>query len=562
MMRLFKAAFASDAKSKRKTRNNPRRHSARRIWQVEPLEDRRLLAAGTLDATFDDDGRVPTDFPSLDGSRHDIGRGVAIQQSDGMIVVVGNSSDPLGGGNEVGLVRYNTDGSRDISFGDNGRHRDSFPNFVEITSIALQTDGKILVAGSSGTASDFFVARYNADGSPDLSFDGDGWLTTDFGQGTGWAQDFATSVTVQANGKILVAGYSHQGTTGEDFALARYNTDGRRDTTFGVDGKVTTDFASTSDRAFAIAVQLDGGIDGDIIVAGYRNDQGSITGYDFAVARYSSSGTLDLNFGADGNGKRTTNFDSSENYATSVALQGDGKIVVAGYSLQGSRSYDFALARYNSDGSDDTTFGIGGKVTTDFAGSYEAGTSVALQSNGKIVVGGYSFQGSNGVDFALARYTSSGALDNSFDGDGKVTTDFGGSRNEAHSVALQADGKIVAVGFSYQDGISDFAVARYLGDNAALVGAEFQVNTITTDSQSFPSVAMDEAGNFVVTWTSLGQDGSSYGVYGQRYAADGSTLGGEFRVNTTTTESQDFPSVAMDEAGNFVVTWTSLGQDG
>src|SRR5439155_102331 len=163
-----------------------------------------------------------------------------------------------------GLVRYNTDGSLDSTFGDSGRVRDSFPGLGDITGLAAQADGKIVVAGYSYqgvTRCGVFVARYNADGTLDASFDGDGCLTTDFG-----SCDVAQSVAVQADGKIVAAGYSYQeGSTGIDFALARYDSSGALDTSFDSDGKVTTDFGGFDDYAQGVAVQADG----KIVAAGY-----------------------------------------------------------------------------------------------------------------------------------------------------------------------------------------------------------------------------------------------------------------------------------------------------
>src|SRR5207249_4615994 len=131
--------------------------------------------------------------------------------------------------------RYNTDGSLDGTFGDNGRARDSFPVLGDLAGLALQADGKIVVTGYSYqgvTSYDFFLARYNAVGTLDTSFDGDGWLTTDFDN----SSDFALSVAVQADGNIVAAGYSYQGSTGYDFALARYDSSGALDTGFDSDG--------------------------------------------------------------------------------------------------------------------------------------------------------------------------------------------------------------------------------------------------------------------------------------------------------------------------------------
>ena len=227
-----------------------------------------------------------------------------------------------------------------------------------------------------------------------------------------------------------------------DFALARFNPNGSLDTSFSGDGKQTTDFGSSGDRAHGVAIQADG----KIVAAG---DSLGGSGFDFALARYNPNGSLDTSFSGDG--KQTTDFGGSE-AASGVKLQSDGKIVAVG----GDDS-DFALARYNPNGSLDTTFSGDGKQTTDFGGS-DGARAVALQADGKIVAVGIA--GGNGSSFAVARYNPNGTLDPTFSGDGKQTTSFGGYLDGATAVALQGDGKIVAVGHAGAAN-GDFALARY-----------------------------------------------------------------------------------------------------
>jgi uncharacterized delta-60 repeat protein len=349
-------------------------------------------------------------------------------------------------------------GKLDLTFGIDGLVTTDFGSTSDgAGSVAIQADGKILVTGTTvppGAGADFALARYNSDGSLDTTFGTDGKVTTDFG-----SQDSAGSVAIQADGKIVVTGVSIQPGTGYDFALARYNTDGSLDTTFDGDGKVTTDFGFSYDYGMDLAIQADG----KIVVTGWSIQPG--TGYDFALTRYNSDGSLDTTF--DGDGKVTTDFGFSEDLGPDVAIQADGRIVVAGHSIQPGTGYDFALARYNSDGSLDTTFDGDGKVTTDFGFSFDAGLGLAIQADGKIVVSGFSIQPGTGYDFALTRYNSDGSLDTTFGADGKVTTDLGSSSDIGMSVAIQADGRIVVAGYSYQPGTGgDFAVARYLGGMA------------------------------------------------------------------------------------------------
>jgi len=171
-----------------------------------------------------------------------------------------------------------------------------------------------------------------------------------------------------------------------------------------------------------------------------------------------TSGSLDTTFNT--TGKVTTAIGAINDSALAVAIQSDGKIVAAGYSYNGA-NYDFALVRYNTDGSLDTTFNTTGKVTTAIGASNDSAYVIAIQSDGKIVAAGYSDNGAND-DFALVRYNTDGSLDTTFNTTGKVTTAIGASNDYAYAVAIQSDGKIVAAGYSYNGANDDFALVRYL----------------------------------------------------------------------------------------------------
>jgi len=345
-------------------------------------------------------------------------------------------------------------GTPDAGFGAGGKVTTDFAGSIDqALSVASQPNGKIVAAGTAWgrTGYDFSIARYNSNGKLDASFGTAGKVMTDFAGST----DQALSVAVYPDGKIVAAGFAWVSGTGFNFALARYHSNGMLDTAFGVGGKVITDFAGSIAQARSVVLQPNG----KIVVAG--STLGS-EGYDFALARYNDDGTLDAEFGMAG--KVTTNFDSVFAQAFSVALQPNGKIVAAGVAL-GEASNDFALARYNRDGSLDDGFGTGGKVTTDFAGSIDQAFSVAVQPNGEIVAAGFAYLDVS--NFALARYNSKGILDASFGNGGKVTTDFAGILDQALSVALQPDGKIVAAGMSLGTGTGyDFALARYSSSGA------------------------------------------------------------------------------------------------
>jgi uncharacterized delta-60 repeat protein len=360
-----------------------------------------------------------------------------VVQSDGKIVVVGKSD--ISGNDNFAAARYAADGHLDSAFDSDGKVVTAVGALPDVaSSVALQSDGKILAAGYShnGSNTDFALVRYNTNGSLDTGFSGDGITTT----GLGSSHDSGMCVAVQADGKILVAGHTYTGSY-SDFGLVRFSSNGSLDSSFSGDGKVTTSFDMSNDFVGGLVVQTDG----KIIVAGTASI-GNV--YDFALARYNSDGSLDTSF--DGDGKVTTDFGFGSELGSAIALQSDGKIVVAGWTGSG----DFAIARYSPDGSLDTTFDGDGKVTSDLGGS-EVGTGIAIQSDGKVIV-----SGSSGGQFALARYNSNGSLDATFDGDGKVVTAFGGGDTE---VAVQPDGKIVVVGTVTG---SDIALARYNADGS------------------------------------------------------------------------------------------------
>ena len=383
-------------------------------------------------------GKVMTDFGDWESVSS------VFVQGDGKVLVVGNSTiaDVTSCG---ALARYNVNGSLDTTFSGDGKLITApfFGSYIGYgSSVLMQADGKILVAGTiylSGDNSDFALARYNTDGSLDTGFGNGGKVTTDFGNNS----DSGNSVVVQTDGKIVVAGSS-----GNDFALTRYNSDGTLDITFDGDGKLTTDLGG-SDDAQSFVVKGDG----KIFVAGYTYNDNNYH-EDLAFACYNSDGSLDKTFSDDG--KLTVPFfDGSGSSRCSVLAQADGKILVAGYISNSNGDLDFALARYNSDGSLDTTFSEDGKVTTDF-GNWDNASSIVIQLDGKIVVAGTS-----GNDFALVRYNSDGTLDLSFSDDGKVTTDFG-NQDYGYSVVVQTDGKIVVAGASG----ANFALARYNSDGS------------------------------------------------------------------------------------------------
>ncbi|WP_157580753.1 Ig-like domain-containing protein [Segetibacter koreensis] len=407
---------------------------------------------GTLDKTFSQDGKQITDF----GADADTETSAAIQ-SDGKILVAGTADLGTGGG-KFALARYNKAGTLDKTFSDDGKLIGYFPaGNTTYTAVATQSDGKIVVAGYTYTASgaDFVLARYNTDGTLDTTFSLDGKQTTDFGS----TADLASSLAIQKDGRIVLAGSTNIDNSGADFALARYNPDGTLDTTFSQDGRQTTDFTSGNDFAASVALQGDG----KIVLAGMV-----VNNYyrDFGLARYNTDGTLDITFSGDG--KQTVNFSADDDYANALAIQADGKIVVAGTTYNiglYDNSFDFAIARFNTDGSPDNTFNKDGKQTTDFNNnSDDRCSSIAIQIDGKIVATGNTHV--NSEVFAVVRYNINGSLDSTFNNDGKQTSDFGPvgkgfiAEDYATSAAIQSNGKIIVAGETYRTDWN-FALARY-----------------------------------------------------------------------------------------------------
>jgi uncharacterized delta-60 repeat protein len=343
-------------------------------------------------------------------------------------------------------------GDLDGTFGTGGKVTTDFGGPVDgARALAVQADGKLVAAGYAfGMNTDFALARYNSDGTLDTSFGTGGKVTTDFVGEFFSSNDLATALAVQADGRLVAAGFTDTGL----FALARYNSDGSLDSTFGTGGQVTTRIADFA-RAFALAVQPDG----KLVAAGWA--AGPSTGsYDFALARYNSDGTLDSTFGT--GGQVTTDFGAGQvDEAHTLIVQGS-QLVAAGTGRRSLASgFDFALARYNSDGTLDPGFGTGGTVTTDMGVGFNLDEVRGLVMQGsKLVALGATYTGSS-WDYGLARYRANGTLDPSFGTRGKVITDFAGGTDSAYALAMQADGKLVAAGDADTGFGPHFALARY-----------------------------------------------------------------------------------------------------
>ena len=393
---------------------------------------------------------------------------------DGRIFLAGYTSSL-----DFGLVRLTAEGAIDPTFGKSGLVSTAFGSGEDIArSLVIRPDGKIILAGytdKGGGNYDFAVALYNSNGSLDTTFGNRGKVTTSIGDPT-LAGDYAYKVGLQSDGKIIVSGSSHVG--GDpysyyDFAVVRYNSNGALDTSFGTNGKVTTPIGTAGDFGVCQYIQPDD----KILVGGWSE---SNSGVDFSLCRYNSDGSLDSAFGTAGKITTPvgTNWDNARDMtlqpdgkiilAGSIALP--AKII---NGIQYTNSM-YGVVRYNPDGSLDLSFGTNGIATVQ-VGFSDNCESVLLQPDGKILVGGWSSTTSDtnnpGWDFTFARFNADGTLDSSFDSDGSMVVDFDGNRDYLFDMRLRDDGIIVAAGFTERGSQTGLAVAMIgTGENDALQG--------------------------------------------------------------------------------------------
>jgi uncharacterized delta-60 repeat protein len=341
---------------------------------------------------------------------------------------------------------FNTSGYRTEGIGngdDNGN------------AVAIQPDGMIVVAGESHNGNDFDIAvvRFTYSGEPDNTFGTNGKVTVNLGN----IYDTGKAVAIQDDGKILVAGSFLSNGGGFKMCLVRLNADGSYDDSFGANGIDSFSVGTGSAQANAITIQDDE----KIIVAGSSTNGSNL---DFTVVRLNSDGSMDAAFGS--NGVAIIGVGNADDYANAVTLQSDNKIVAAGKS---GNNPDIAVIRLNEDGTLDNSFSNDGKVTTNVNGNDNA-FAVAIQTDGKIVVCGEAFDGVT-YDVSVVRYTETGALDNSFSNDGKVTTALGSTYEGGYAIAVQQDAKILVCGKTSTTNTADnVALLRYNSDGTLDTG--------------------------------------------------------------------------------------------
>ncbi len=425
------------------------------------------------------------------GPRHDRSSAMAVQ-SDGRVLVAGFCLD-------IGLcaTRYNTDGTLDASFGGTGKLPQVFvPNAANVSpSLALLPDGKFLLAGTCVDLgdNDFCVFRFNADGSIDSSFAAGGSVITPIGS----ADDRARAMLLQPDGKIVVAGTCNNGID-SDFCTARYLPSGTLDASFGSAGKIITAFSNRDDVVNAMLLQPDG----KLVLVGSCNN-GTTT--DVCALRYEINGTLDASFGS--GGKLITVVGSGNSDASAVALQPDGKLLIAAQCVSGS-TIDFCTLRYNANGTLDASFGTSGTLVTSVGAGNDFVTAMTLQPDGKLILAGHCAV-SGQLDFCAVRTTAAGALDTTFGTGGKLITAISSGATPATSndfvtaMALQPDGKLLLAGYCRSGSFDKFCVARYDGGPFPAPACSLDIDgdtqvLATTDSLIHARIALGIRGDAVV----------------------------------------------------------------
>lgn len=435
-----------------------------------------FAAGGFPDKQFAGNGKSVLALPNSSEKAAD-----AAVQPDGKIVVVGSILVAGGAGFDMLIVRYNENGTIDTTFADQGQKIISVNSMSDhATSVAIQADGKIVVAGSSQSftsVTDFTVIRLSSGGQLDSTFGLGGIkLVAPTANGNG-AMGMALQ-TIDGQEKIVVAGYG-QGQSQPVMAFVRLNSNGELDPNFGTGGIATISSTSAMEYAYDVAIQNGGG-ENKIVGAGYSrfNLGGGSYRDDFAVVRLLSNGTPDAGFGTVGKVRTQMAGTSGARGVVIQRVDQTEKIVAGGYTFRAGAN-DFSLARYNADGALDTTFGTQGRAYLDIAGNKEDQIQdLLIQPDGKMIGVGWTRTAFSapGQDFALARFNADGSLDKSFGACGKVVTDLGSDTDIAYGGALAPDGRVIAVGeFQATPSSADISIARYgiTGGGASALSSDF-----------------------------------------------------------------------------------------
>lgn len=409
---------------------------------------------GALDHSFGGGDGIVT-LPFI-GNAHAVPEKVIVQ-SDGKILLVGGTWIPSDTIPEViAMARLRPDGTLDPGFNGTGKITIGYPGYsVSAEDVALLPDGKMLLCCNVWKANQGFlmVARINSNGTPDASFGVDGFAIKSVGSGT----QYARAMAVQADGKIVIGGswYTNNNIRG---AMIRFLPNGTPDNSFGNAGVLITDIGEgASSEIFALKVQPDG----KIVAAGYGTSNGKDK---FAIARFNSNGTPDNLFG--NAGKKSISLSTFSDKAQSMLLQPDGKIILTGYAAYGQLSDEWmAVVRLNNNGTPDNSFGVGGVATLNISSNYENAKCAVLQPDGKILIGGYCqgyFAGTS-YHFTVARLNSNGSPDTTFgNGLGYSVVQISPSGEFITSMCPAPDGNVFCAGNARVNNFEQFAVAKFI----------------------------------------------------------------------------------------------------
>lgn len=506
---------------------------------------------GSLDLTFGTNGLVYTDF----------GTGTVMRamslQFDGKIVAAGYAVYPGGNAGENGVVlaRYDTNGTLDGSFGSGGKVITmGVVGYTGAHGLTIQPDGKIVAAGigigSGHGGIDFALYRFTTNGVLDPEFGGGSGkvftaISTNvssynyFDSANGVGIQFGNN-TLQNPDKLVAAGYYWNFNGNIVFAAARYLLDGTLDTTFGGNGIVTNSLTPSNESDFGQSVLVQGAgsfvTPRKITIAGYGN---AGTNYFFLMVRYNADGSLDTSFGTNGTGRVTVSFGSYHDDEVNAIAFGSGNVLLAGSSTASGTDRDFAVARFTSSGALDPSYGSGGVATADVADRDSSGQAVTIQADGRIIVAGNANNGEDNL-FALGRYNADGSLDDTFGTGGKVRMAVGTRGSGINAVATQTDGNIVAAGFSYNGTNNDFAVARYTTNGAldtSFGGTGIVSTPVNSDSEEASALTLQPDGKIILAGNTTVSGYSHFGL--ARYNTNGTldTSFGTLGKVTTTVSS-------------------------
>jgi uncharacterized delta-60 repeat protein len=447
---------------------------------------------------YNSDGSIFYNFALNGGTgTPDTGKGLIVQTDNKVVIASTDDHDLLM--RDLGAVRLTSTGTMDSTFGNSGTVTTLIPGAVDsLVDAGLQSDGKIVTL--SATNKDLQLVRYNSDGTIDTSFGVAGRVIDDFLGG----DDEPAALAIMDDGKIVVAGSVDYPGEGQYISIAKYNQDGSPDPSFGNNGKLVTNVSSVYERVNDVTVDSDG----KILVAGTTF---SAFDYDFLALRYNSTGVLDPTFGAFGI-LITDISPGSNDFVYGLTIQPDGKILLAGRTCE--IFCDFAIARFLPNGGTDNSFGLGGITVTSLL-DYDFGYAVALQPNGKIIVGGYGYNATGGSSILLARYDTNGFLDSSFGDLGRVNTLLPDGSTAAN-MFLHTNGRILVTGNIPEDSF----LAEF--NNNGSLRTEFGMNGIlTTDfgnSDVGKVILGQNDGKIIVGGTSYGAPLYNYDITLARYS--------------------------------------------